>query len=164
MTSIANLSEYRALRERLGKPSPSTPVVDVRPGQRCEAKPVPPVEDPSKIFVDRCFEAHPDLPKVVLKRDRVRIIIQEVSRKYAISCDDIISDSRKPHIIPARHETFWRARHELSLSYPKIGTKIGGKDHTTVIHGCRRHEQRIRDWVSNPGGRSSTAPAGVEKY
>jgi chromosomal replication initiator protein len=34
-------------------------------------------------------------------------------------------------------------RHELSYSYPKIGKELGGKDHTTIMHGVDKIEKEI---------------------
>lgn len=34
-------------------------------------------------------------------------------------------------------------RCELGLSYKKIGSVLGGKDHTTVLHACRKIEGEI---------------------
>ena len=31
-------------------------------------------------------------------------------------------------------------RHELNFSFPKIGQELGGKDHTTIMHGCKKIE------------------------
>jgi chromosomal replication initiator protein len=34
-------------------------------------------------------------------------------------------------------------REDFSVSYPTIGTKLGGRDHTTVIHSCEKVKREI---------------------
>jgi len=36
-------------------------------------------------------------------------------------------------------------REELNISYPSIGEKMGGRDHTTVIHSCEKIKNELRD-------------------
>ncbi|KKC27458.1 hypothetical protein WP12_03325 [Sphingomonas sp. SRS2] len=40
----------------------------------------------------------------------------------------------------ARWAIMWAARKSIGLSTPQIGRRLGGRDHTTVIHGLRRAE------------------------
>lgn len=72
-----------------------------------------------------------------------RAIVMEVCLKHAVSMMEITSDQRKQQIVHARHEAFWRCSKETRLSLANIGGKMGGFDHTTVIHGIRKHALRI---------------------
>ncbi len=36
-------------------------------------------------------------------------------------------------------------REEFNVSYPLIGQKLGGKDHTTVIHSCEKIKNDIKN-------------------
>jgi hypothetical protein len=77
-------------------------------------------------------------------------IVNEVAEKYDISAGAIIGTCRFYHIKDARQEVYWRIRNEVTIggtpaSYPIIGKWIGGRDHTTVLHGIRKHEERMRD-------------------
>ena len=36
-------------------------------------------------------------------------------------------------------------REDFSVSYPTIGTKLGGRDHTTVIHSCEKIKREVVD-------------------
>ena len=38
-------------------------------------------------------------------------------------------------------------REEFGISYPSIGDKLGGRDHTTVIHSCEKIKGELK---SNP--------------
>ncbi len=35
-------------------------------------------------------------------------------------------------------------REDFSISYPSIGEKLGGRDHTTVIHSCEKIKKEIK--------------------
>jgi len=73
-----------------------------------------------------------------------RVIAQEVAAKHGISIRDIISHRRDVPTVKARHEAFWRCRKETTYSIPQIGHHFGQRDHTTVLNGIRRHEERMR--------------------
>lgn len=74
---------------------------------------------------------------------RWREIIEEVARKHGFFMAEMRSIRRGWPLVAARHEAMWRLRNETSMSLPEIGRRMGGRDHTTVIHGIRKHEQRI---------------------
>ena len=68
-------------------------------------------------------------------------IKREVAAKYRVGINEIDSKRRHKLLVQARQEIFWRAKRETTASFPEIGRRVGGKDHTTVIHGVRRYEQ-----------------------
>jgi len=61
-------------------------------------------------------------------------ILKAVANFYEVSEKDIISPSRKREVVKSRQMVIYLLRQELNYSYPYIGKKIGGKDHTTIIH------------------------------
>ena len=68
-------------------------------------------------------------------------IKREVAAKYRVGINEIDSKRRHKRLVQARQEIFWRAKRETTASFPEIGRRVGGKDHTTVLHGVRRYEQ-----------------------
>ena len=48
----------------------------------------------------------------------------------------IYEKTRRKEIVHARQVAMYILREEFNVSYPLIGQKLGGKDHTTVIHSC----------------------------
>lgn len=74
---------------------------------------------------------------------RWRSIIEEVAQKHGVLMSDMRSVRRGRPLVAARHEAMWRMRNETSMSLPEIGRRLGGRDHTTVLHGIRKHEARI---------------------
>jgi chromosomal replication initiator protein len=61
-------------------------------------------------------------------------IIQAVAEFYDLKEKDLLSASRKKEIVKPRQVAMYLLREELKGSYPFIGRKFGGKDHTTAIH------------------------------
>jgi len=39
-------------------------------------------------------------------------------------------------------------REEFNVSYPSIGEKMGGRDHTTVIHSCEKIKEEMKHSAS----------------
>lgn len=68
-----------------------------------------------------------------------REIVVEVAAKHNVSVLEILSVRRNKPIVRARQEACWRMKMETTMSLPKIGLRLGGRDHTTVLHSIRRH-------------------------
>jgi chromosomal replication initiation ATPase DnaA len=88
-----------------------------------------------------------DLMNPGLEPKTMAAIIEEVCRKWGYTITDMRSARRDKRIVVARHELFWRCRHETYRSLSEIGRFLN-KDHTTVLHGISRYEKlrnAIRD-------------------
>lgn len=70
-------------------------------------------------------------------------IIQVVIDFYDLKEKDIIAKSRKKEIVKPRQIITYFLREELKCSYPFIGKKIGGKDHTTAIYSYEKIKKEI---------------------
>lgn len=80
-------------------------------------------------------------------RKKWRSIVNEVCSARRVSVAEVMGPGRSRYLVDARHEIYYRLRKETVLSLPEIGRRLGGKDHTTVIHGIRRHEAKLRGEV-----------------
>lgn len=69
-------------------------------------------------------------------------IIDEVCAKHRVARKDVLSVIRSRYVIPARHEAMYRIREEKCLSWAQIG-RIFDRDHTSVLHGWRKHKASI---------------------
>jgi len=67
---------------------------------------------------------------------KVHNIIEAVSAKTGISIADILSDSRKAHIVRARHMVMWICRWYTKATLQTIAYALSCKRHATVIHGA----------------------------
>jgi len=65
-------------------------------------------------------------------------IIKEVCLFYNLKEKDLITGSRKKEIVKPRQVAMYLLREELKSSFPFIGRKFGGKDHTTAIHSYNK--------------------------
>jgi hypothetical protein len=54
------------------------------------------------------------------------------------------SERRDVQVVKARHIFFWLARRFTTRSLPYIGRQIGGRDHTTVLHGTRKVDAVVK--------------------
>ena len=68
--------------------------------------------------------------KTVAIKDIVRII----ATHYGITEEIIYEKTRRKEIVRARQVAMYILREDFNISYPLIGQKLGGRDHTTVIH------------------------------
>ena len=77
--------------------------------------------------------------------DRVTIadITLAVYGETGVGIDLIKSCRHDAHIVRSRHIVMYLAREITGRSYPQIGRDMGGKDHSGVMHGCRRIASRI---------------------
>ncbi len=71
-------------------------------------------------------------------------IMKAVSSFYDINEKDIISSSRKKEIVKPRSIIIYFIRKELEYSFPFIGKKMGGRDHTTVMHSYNKIENELK--------------------
>lgn len=69
--------------------------------------------------------------------ERVRCMICATAIRHGATFDQVTSESRLSRIVIARQHCFAALR-ALGLSSPRIGRHIGGRDHTTVLHGLKR--------------------------
>jgi chromosomal replication initiator protein len=62
---------------------------------------------------------------------------------FGISADELLSSSRTARIAWPRQVAMYLARELTGESLPSIGRSFGGRDHTTVMHACRRTSKQI---------------------
>jgi chromosomal replication initiator protein len=95
-----------------------------------------------------------DLVKEVLKniiRDHDRKILsidsiqREVANYFGIKIQDLKSVKKQKNIAMPRQIAMFFARRYTGASFPEIGEKFGGKDHSTVIHAVRKIESLMRE-------------------
>lgn len=70
-------------------------------------------------------------------------VLWEVSRKFNVELTDIKGKCRSKDIVVPRQIAMYLMRELTEYSLPTIGKAVGGKDHTTVMHSCKRIEEKI---------------------
>lgn len=73
-------------------------------------------------------------------------IISAACKYFKISISDLNSQSRKAPLVNARQVLMFLLRQELSLPLEEIGHLLGGRDHSTVIHGIAK----VREAAKSP--------------
>ncbi len=73
-----------------------------------------------------------------------RQIIDKTARHFQLTTAEICSAKRDKHIVTPRQIAMYLLRSELHLSFPKIATELGRKDHTTAIHSVEKIEKAIK--------------------
>jgi len=74
----------------------------------------------------------------------VKEVVKLVADYYRIEEESIYEKTRKKEIIKPRQVTMYLLREDFGISYPSIGQKLGGRDHTTVIHSCEKIKEDIK--------------------
>lgn len=77
------------------------------------------------------------------KNVSVKDLVERVARYYDIEEATIYEKTRKKEVVRPRQIIMYIMREDFSVSYPTIGQKLGGRDHTTVIHSCDKIRAEI---------------------
>lgn len=70
-------------------------------------------------------------------------IIKTIAHYYHIEESALYDTSRRREIVQARQVAMYFLRNDYNISYPLIGRKLGGKDHTTVMHSYDKVREEI---------------------
>jgi chromosomal replication initiator protein len=70
-------------------------------------------------------------------------VIETVSKHYNITVSEIVSAARNKELVQPRQVAMFLIRQETDASLPEIGGLLGGRDHTTVMHGVERIKERL---------------------
>lgn len=79
------------------------------------------------------------------KEITVELIQKNVAEHFSLKVADLKSDKRLKTFVMARQVAIWLCRDLTSASYPDIGNKFGGKDHSTVIHATKKIERQMAE-------------------
>ena len=76
-------------------------------------------------------------------RRSVKDIQERICEAFGVSMDELLSASRAAPIAWPRQVAMYLSRELTDQTLPAIGRAFGGRNHTTVIHACRRTAERI---------------------
>ncbi len=71
-------------------------------------------------------------------------VVEKIARYYEVEPTSIYEKTRRKEIVRPRQLIMYILREDFQISYPAIGHKLGGRDHTTVIHSCEKIKQEIK--------------------
>jgi chromosomal replication initiator protein len=72
-------------------------------------------------------------------------VLNAVADYYRISLDDLRGKQRDKHIVVPRHVAMYLMRQETEASLMEIGQALGGRDHSTVLHGCEKIGKEVNE-------------------
>lgn len=75
---------------------------------------------------------------------RMSVVLKMAHRYFGMPIEDITSHKRSLKYIVPRQVAMYVARNLTDLSTPQVGKWFGGRDHTTVLHACKRVEDEIK--------------------
>lgn len=75
------------------------------------------------------------------KQVALQHVIKSVCTYYPYNADDLASKKRGKHLSFARHVAFFLMKQMTNKSLREIGTFLGGRDHTTVVHAINKIQQ-----------------------
>ncbi len=93
------------------------------------------------LTVDYTREILRDMLSVQQRQLTIENIQRKVADYYKIKISDLGSQSRKRNITRPRQVAMWLCKELTNRSLPEIGAAFGGRDHTTVLHACRKIEE-----------------------
>ncbi|STX36855.1 chromosomal replication initiator protein DnaA [Legionella feeleii] len=97
------------------------------------------------ITIDFVHEALRDLLALQDKLVTIENIQKTVAEYYKVKVADLLSKRRSRSIARPRQMAMALAKELTNHSLPEIGDHFGGRDHTTVIHACRKVKELIQD-------------------
>ena len=71
-------------------------------------------------------------------------IANEISSYYKVSMGDLISSSRKQQHVYARQMLMYISKNNFNLTIKFIGDNLGGRDHSTILHGIDKIDSDIK--------------------
>ena len=73
------------------------------------------------------------------------LIINTVSEYFNVKPEDVISKKRNSEYVLPRQVAMYLCHILTDSSYAVIGKALGKKDHTTVLHGCNKIEDELKN-------------------
>jgi chromosomal replication initiator protein len=97
------------------------------------------------IDVALATEVLKDIPETPTTRITIDMILSAVAESTGVSVTEITGDKRSRPVVDSRHVVMYLARELTDASLPKIGDRIGGRDHTTVLHAVEKVTKLMRE-------------------
>jgi len=87
----------------------------------------------------RCLASRHVCPRLDLQS-----VIKKVSKYFNLKAADLKGPTRRQHVVRARGVAILLARQLTDKSLEQLGRHFGNRDHTTVLHACRKTESLIQ--------------------
>ncbi len=74
----------------------------------------------------------------------IKDVVKIIANHYGLDEGVIYEKTRRREIVKARQVAMYILREDFNISYPLIGSKLGGRDHTTVIHSHLKIKENLK--------------------
>lgn len=74
----------------------------------------------------------------------VQEVVKIISSFYGVEEASIYEKTRRKEVVRPRQVIMFLLREDFRISFPTIGERLGGRDHTTVIHSCDKIKNDLR--------------------
>lgn len=74
----------------------------------------------------------------------VKEVVKAVCDFYGVEEENIYDKSRRKEVVRPRQVVMYLLREDFNVSFPSIGDKLGGRDHTTVIHSYNKVKSDLK--------------------
>lgn len=91
----------------------------------------------SEAFASLCWTPAPP------PHPRMAQIVSEVAAKHGLTVAELKGPGRAQRVSKPRQEAMHQMHSLKRWSLSQIGGALGGRDHTTVLHGVRQHAKRL---------------------
>lgn len=91
------------------------------------------------------FEALAHEP--IISEPKISVICSEVRKQFGVGRMDFESARRRQEFVVPRQVAMALSKHLTRNSLPEIGRRIGDRDHTTVLHACRKYQPVLNEVV-----------------
>lgn len=98
------------------------------------------IKNPDLAFVKNFFGVK---NKLHHRKISPKNILAAVSKHFQTKTGDLLGESRRQELVLPRQVAMYLLREEIKIPLAEIGRILGGRDHTTIIHGVRKIGQRF---------------------
>ena len=105
--------------------------------------------------LENVYSGLPARPPISRTMLTARVVLQGVCSYYHVDVERMRGKQRDREIAWPRQVAMYLMREETDASLLQIGAELGGRDHTTIIHGCEKvrsemeHDEQIRREISD---------------
>ncbi len=97
-----------------------------------------PIPEPESIPIPE-----PIPPPVIFTGNKIDQIKRMVCKHFGVSRESLESNSRKRTVVRPRQIGMYLSRRYTTYSFPQIGQRFGGRDHTTILHAFHKVRELI---------------------
>ena len=143
------INERRARLARLGvnvKPTPKRAGIERK---TYIVEPVLQRPKTSRYYADAAYEAAWAVEMCgvdeIFGATNINTILRIVAKHFNMPVNDIVSARRTANVVMPRHIAMYLAKTMTPRSFPEVGRRMGGRDHTTVLHAFKKIERLIQE-------------------